>query len=121
MRKGWRIEKVKELCLGRSITRWYLQAPSGNKYYMYRGMHFSSRVYVPNTYEYFMDTKSWFDKVTMILSSGKRNQRNNPVNDSYKLALKYIYSIEKSGGFADQDKINAYLESNEEFQELMRA
>ncbi len=50
MRKGWTQKKIKENAWGLKFERWYLIAPSGNKYYLYRGCYFST-VYVPTTYD----------------------------------------------------------------------
>ncbi len=108
MKKGWHIEKSGQ---GSCVTHWYLRAPSGNKYYMYRGPHFPNRIYIPTTREAFTTMNPvWKEdsEIIQIFSSG--NDKNTcPVNDSYQQALKYIYSVEESGGFAKQKEVNDYL------------
>ena len=127
MKKGWKQKKVNERAWGLQFTRWYLIAPSGNKYHFFRGCHFST-IWVPMTYDALLVQGK--DELKEIRRSGKTvthmftddhgNDRSyeKPIYDEYRQALNYIYSIEESGGFKEQNKMNKWLDQNKEMQRL---
>ena len=131
MRKGWKQKKVVENIWCLKWTRWYLISPSGNRYHFWRGCYFPV-VYVPTTFyalsiedkdeikdneqlaRFYKASGKKTKHVSYKSFDGKTYEYDDVVNDMYEQALSYIYAIEDNGGFPEQIRMNAWLESNEE-------
>ncbi|MBQ9303184.1 hypothetical protein [Butyrivibrio sp.] len=137
MKKGWQQRKITENAWGLIFTRWYIKAPSGNMYFFYRGCYFPT-VIVPSSLDALSDPSCNRKSVDCALMrfdrpSGKKIARrwtyHSPVdgtikerveyaNDMYSQAVQYIYQIEENGGFPEQQKMNKWLENNNEARSL---
>lgn len=120
MRKGWTQKKIKENAWGLKFVRWYLTAPSGNKYFFYKGAYFP-RIYVPTTYDALAakDKSEWCrknDPTHELLRAFFASEKFK--HDEYQQVLKFIYDIESKGGFSDQKRMNAWLDNCKEMQNL---
>lgn len=105
MKKGWQIRKIVESAWDYKFTRWYVIAPSGNKYEFYRTPSFNT-LYLIKDYEYLRDIKHYGVKEFVRLSS------------NYHDMLRYIYNIESLGGFPEQKRINKILSASKEMNYL---
>lgn len=105
MKKGWQIRKVIEHAWDYKFTRWYVIAPSGNKYAFYR-TPFYTNLYIIKDYKYSSDIKDYAIKEFVSLSS------------NYYDMLNYIYNIESLGGFPKQKRINKILSASKEMNYL---
>ena len=132
MRKGWKQKTLKEKACDLEFTRWYLIAPSGNRYMFYRGCYFPT-IFVPTTYyalsvedkteikddnqlkpfRYPTGKQTKHRTYTSLLDN-KTYEYDFEVDDRYQQALKFIYKTEDMGGFPEQKLINKYLENNKE-------
>lgn len=134
MRKGWQQRRIKENAWGLHFDRWYLIAPSGNKYHFYRSCYFPT-IFVPTTYHAVStNDKDKLDDTELIAfrsATGKKVKHhqylsfdgnlceyNDVIDDRYDQALQFIYETEEKGGFAEQNKINSYLDNNKEMNYL---
>lgn len=134
MKKGWTQKKIRENAWGLIFERWYLIAPTGNKYHFYRGCYFDA-IFVPTTYDALSvrDKSEWIrkydpnlTKLRRIMRSGKTRPHyytdlndkvhsyEQNIHDEYQQALQFIYDVEAKGGFAEQKEMNKWLDGNSE-------
>jgi len=106
MKKNYKQKVIKENMWGLHFTRWYVVAPSGNKYNFWRGCY-SSTLHLPLTFnalsiekKELVSKEEWFH------------------TEDYREMIKEIYRIEDCGGFPEQNQINEWIENKREYRVL---
>lgn len=98
MRKGWQQRKIHENAWGLHFTRWYIVAPSGNHYCMYRGAYF---------------------KTIFLEKDHDDCHKSERIGRTYQEGLKHIYELEASGNY--DKKLSDAIKNSHECQRLFAA